>query len=87
MYIVQTKDLFNFRDVFASNHPQVAFEYMKGLESIHGKMFRIIKQQQRMDNLVLRTGENMACTFKDAAANMKDYAVNIRKVFPLNKKG
>ena len=44
MYIVQQQDLFNFRDVFASNHPQVAFEYMKGLESIHGKMFRIIKQ-------------------------------------------
>lgn len=44
MYIVQTNDLFNFRDVFASNHPQVAFDYMKGLESIHGKVFRIIKQ-------------------------------------------
>lgn len=29
----------------------------------------------------------MACAFKDAAANMKDYAVNIRKVLPLNKKG
>ncbi len=29
----------------------------------------------------------MACTFKDAAANMKDYAANIRKVFPPNKKG
>ncbi len=29
----------------------------------------------------------MACAFKDAAANMKDYAVNIRKVFPLNMKG
>ena len=87
MYIVQTKDLFNSRDVFVSSHPQVAFEYMKGLESIHGKMFRIIKQQQRMDNLVLRTGENMACAFKDAAANMKDYAVNIRKVFSPNKKG
>lgn len=29
----------------------------------------------------------MACTFKDAAANMNDYAVNIRKVFPPNKKG
>lgn len=29
----------------------------------------------------------MACTFKDAAANMKDYAVNIRKVFLPNKKG
>lgn len=87
MYIVQTKDLFNFRDVFASNHPQVAFDYMKRLENHHGKMFRIIKQQWRMDNLVLRTGENMACAFKDAAANMKDYAVNIRKVFPPNKKG
>ena len=87
MYIVQTKDLFNFRDVFASNHPQVAFDYMKGLESIHGKMFRIIKQQQRMDSIILRTGENMAGAFKAAAANMKDYAVNIRKVFPPNKKG
>lgn len=40
-----------------------------------------------MDNLVLRIGENMAGAFTDAAANMKDYAVNIRKVFPLNKKG
>lgn len=87
MYIVQTKDLFNFRDVFMSSHPRVAFDYMRGLEKHHGKMFRIIKQQQRMDNLVLRTGENMACTFKDAAANMKDYAANIRKVFPPNKKG
>ncbi len=44
MYIVQTKDLFNFRDVFASSHPQVAFDYMRGLENYHGKMFRIIKQ-------------------------------------------
>lgn len=44
MYVVQTTDLFNFRDVVASSHPQVAFEYMKGLEKIHGKMFRIIKQ-------------------------------------------
>lgn len=44
MYIVQTKDLFNFRDVFISSHPQVAFEYMKGLESVHGKRYRIIKQ-------------------------------------------
>lgn len=87
MYIVQTKDLFNFRDVFASNHPHVAFEYMKGLESIHGKMFRIIKQQQRMDNLVLRTGENMAGAFKAAAASMEDYAESIKRVFPLNKKG
>lgn len=87
MYIVQTTDLFNFRDVFASSHPQVVFEYMKGLENHHGKRFRIIKLQQTMDNLVLRTGENMACAFKDAAANMKDYAVNIRKVFPPNKKG
>ena len=87
MYIVQTKDLFNFRDVFMSSHPRVAFDYMKGLEKHHDKMFRIIKQQQRMDNLVLRIGENMACAFTDAAANMKDYAVNIRKVFPLNKKG
>lgn len=40
-----------------------------------------------MDSIVLRTGENMAGAFKDAAANMKDYAVNIRKVFPPNKKG
>lgn len=40
-----------------------------------------------MDSIVLRTGENMACAFNDAATNMKDYAVNIRKVFPLNKKG
>lgn len=30
MYIVQTKDLFNFRDVFMSSHPQVAFEDLKG---------------------------------------------------------
>lgn len=44
MYIVQTTYLFNFRDVFMSNHPQVAFEYMKGLESVHGKRYRIIKQ-------------------------------------------
>ena len=45
MYIVQTTDLFNFRDVFVSSHPQVAFEYMKGLEKKHhGKVFRIIKQ-------------------------------------------
>ena len=29
----------------------------------------------------------MVCAFTDAAANMKDYAVNIRKVFPPNKKG
>ena len=40
-----------------------------------------------MDNLVLRIGENIACAFTDAATNLKDYAVNIRKVFPLNKKG
>lgn len=44
MYIVQRIDLFSFRDVFASSHPQVAFEYMKGLESLHGKRYRIIKQ-------------------------------------------
>ena len=44
MYIVQTNDLFNFRDVFMSSHPQVAFEYMKGLESVHGERYRIIKQ-------------------------------------------
>ena len=44
MYIVQTKDLFNFRDVFMLSHPQVAFEYMKGLEVVHGKRYRIIKQ-------------------------------------------
>ena len=44
MYIVQRTDLFSFRDVFASSHPQVDFEYMKGLEKHHGKMFRIIKQ-------------------------------------------
>lgn len=44
MYIVQTTDLFNFRDVFMSSHPQVAFECMKGLEGVHGKMYRIIKQ-------------------------------------------
>jgi len=44
MYIVQTTDLFSFRDVFASSHPRVAFEYMKGLEKHHGKRFRIIKQ-------------------------------------------
>ncbi len=44
MYIVQRIDLFNFRDVFASNHPQVAFEYMKGVGKQHGKVFRIIKQ-------------------------------------------
>ncbi len=40
-----------------------------------------------MDNLVLCIGKNMACAFTDAAANMKDYTVNIRKVFPPNKKG
>lgn len=44
MYIVQTAYLFNFRDVFVSSHPQVAFEYMKGLEKHHGKVFRIIKR-------------------------------------------
>lgn len=44
MYIVQTNDLFNFRDVFMSSHPQVAFAYMKRLEVVHGKMYRIIKQ-------------------------------------------
>ena len=44
MYIVQRIDLFNFRDEFESSHPRVAFEYMKGLEKCHGKMFRIIKQ-------------------------------------------
>ena len=44
MYIVQTNDLFNFRNVFASSHLHVAFEYMKGLEKHHGKVFRIIKQ-------------------------------------------
>jgi len=27
-----------------SSHPRVAFDYMKGLEKHHGKMFRIIKQ-------------------------------------------
>lgn len=44
MYIVQTTDLFNFRDVLVSSRPQVAFEYMKGLEKYYGKVFRIIKQ-------------------------------------------
>ena len=44
MYIVQTTDLFNFRDIFASSHPQVAFEYMKALEKHYGNVFRIIKQ-------------------------------------------
>ena len=44
MYIVQTTDLFSFRDVFVSSHPQVAFEYMKGLVKHHGKVFRIIKR-------------------------------------------
>ena len=44
MYIVQANDLFNFRDEFASSHPQVAFEHMKGLEKCHGRVFRIIKQ-------------------------------------------
>lgn len=44
MYIVHRKDLFNFRDIFASSHPQIAFEYMKGLEKHHRKVFRIIKQ-------------------------------------------
>lgn len=44
MYIVQRTDLFSFRDVFASTHPRVAFEYMKGLEWVHGKRYRIIKQ-------------------------------------------
>lgn len=44
MYIVQTNDLFNFHDVFASSHPRVVFEYMKGLGKHHGKVFRIIKQ-------------------------------------------
>ena len=44
MYIVQTTDFFNFREVFISSHPQVAFEYMKGLEGVHGKRYRIIKQ-------------------------------------------
>lgn len=43
MYIVQKQDLFNFHDVFMSSHPQVAFEYMKGLEVAHGRVFRIIK--------------------------------------------
>jgi len=47
MYIVQQQDLFNFRDVFASSHPQVAFEYMKGLESVHGKRYRIIKRYKK----------------------------------------
>ena len=47
MYIVQTTDLFNFRDVFVSSHPQVAFEYMKGLESVHGKRYRIIKRYKK----------------------------------------
>ena len=41
MYIVQTKDLFNFRDVFVSSHPQVAFNYMKGLEKHHGKCLEL----------------------------------------------
>lgn len=44
MYVVQTTDLFSFRDVFASSHPQVAFDYMKGLEKHHGRVFRIIKK-------------------------------------------
>lgn len=44
MYVVQTTDLFNFSDVFASSHTQVAFEYMKGLEKHHGRVFRIIKR-------------------------------------------
>lgn len=44
MYIVQKKDLLGFRDEFASNHPDNAFAYMKGLEGAHGKQYRIIKQ-------------------------------------------
>lgn len=44
MYVVQSQDLFNFRDEFASNHPHIAFEYMKGMESVHGKKYRIIKR-------------------------------------------
>ena len=42
MYIVQKKDLIGFYDEFAANHPNVAFDYMKGLERTHGKQYRII---------------------------------------------
>ena len=41
MYIVQTKDLFNFRDVFVMSHPQVAFDYMKGWKSITAKCLEL----------------------------------------------
>lgn len=44
MYIVQSKDLFGFRDEFSVNHPHVAFSYMKDLERTYGKRYRIIKK-------------------------------------------
>lgn len=44
MYVVQSQDLFNFRDEYASSHPDIAFNYMKVLESIHGKKYRVLKR-------------------------------------------
>ena len=40
MYVVQSQDLFNFRDEYASSHPDIAFV----LESIHGKKYRVLKR-------------------------------------------
>ena len=31
MYVVQSQDLFNFRDEYVSSHPDIAFYCMKGL--------------------------------------------------------
>lgn len=44
MYIVQSQDIFNFRDEFVASYPQIAFNYMKKMESCHGKKYRIIKR-------------------------------------------
>ena len=44
MYIVQSQEIFSFRDEFVASHPRVAFEYMEQMESVHGKKYRIIKR-------------------------------------------
>lgn len=44
MYIVQSLDLFGFRDEFASSNSQIAFNYMKQVEKLHGKKYKIIKK-------------------------------------------
>ena len=43
-YIVQSIDLFGFRNEFVANHEACAEHYKQGLEALHGNKYRIIKQ-------------------------------------------